>query len=371
MLVLPGRATRERSPRAAARYDGPVILGFALRCSVECRACRISIPLNGLVRSARCYHCGEVNTFSEQFWTTSLGRSVFDAALGMASLERRRETAANGFLVEFGHQPITCPRCDGAPIDGATLGPVAAAGAYACAQCGATVRVRVADALALALHPTARHVVAETAPDAAAQALQSHAKPVVFQCMSCGGGLEVAGAKRLVSCQFCNADNYLPDGLWQILRPVPKPELFYLACEVESSDERRARAARLTLRPEELASLACDVDKLVRRAIAQNPTTPPELLKTLARDASRTVLEGLAENPNLPDALLESMAASEDEEFRFLAARNPRLPHARLLSLAEDPRPRVAEAAHARVEELRAQGVAIGGVKGFFAKLFS
>jgi hypothetical protein len=36
-----------------------VLVGFALRVSIGCRACRISVPLNGIVASARCYHCGD------------------------------------------------------------------------------------------------------------------------------------------------------------------------------------------------------------------------------------------------------------------------------------------------------------------------
>lgn len=328
------------------------------------------MPLNGIVPSARCYHCGELNTFDGQFWVDALERAIFDEGFALPPFERRRAPEGDGFVVEYGPQPITCGRCLGAPIDPTSLAAAAARGAYDCTQCGASIRARVADPLSLAVYPATRFVVGETAVDASGQALQAQGRPVVFQCMTCGGGLQVDGSKRLVGCQFCGADNYLPDGLWQLLRPVPKPEPFYLVCEVETIDERRLRAASGALRPDEIATLAVDADKLVRRAIAGNPATPPELLKVLARDASRTVLEGLAGNPNLPDALLESMAASDDEGFRLLAAENPRLGHARLLSLAEDPAPRVAEAAQARVEALRAQGIAIGGVRGFFGKLF-
>jgi len=347
-----------------------VLLAFALRCSVDCRACRISIPLNGFVSSARCYHCGEQNDFPSTFWPCALQIDYLYEALAMAAGERRKSAhLESGTHVEYGHGPIVCTHCKSGQIEPSTIAASVARGECACRQCGASVRARAADATCFSIHPTARFVVGECAPDGAGQALQAKTKPVVFQCMSCGGALQVDGSKRLVACQYCSNENYLPDGLWQLLNPVPKPELFYLVCEVESIDERRARASNTALSPAELASLAVEQDEWVRHAVAQNPATPPAVLKKLAFDPSRRVLEGLAQNPRLPDELVAQMAASDDAEFRAFAAYNPRLSHERLRELADDSNPRVAQAARTRIGVLRAQGIELAP-KGFFAKLF-
>lgn len=61
------------------------------------------------------------------------------------------------------------------------------------------------------------------------------------------------------------------------------------------------------------------------------------------------------------------MADSADVEFRVLAAGNPRLPLRHLRKLADDPVDDVKRGARAKLEELRAQGVHVGG---FFAKPF-
>jgi hypothetical protein len=217
------------------------------------------------------------------------------------------------------------------------------------------------------MHPAARFVVGETAPDAGGQELQARRAPVVFQCMSCGGALHVDGSKRLVACTYCHSDNYLPDGLWQMLHPVPKAEAFYVVCQVESVEERRLRAGRSALTPAECIKLADDDDLGVRQALAANPVAPPEALQKLKWDKHRRVLEALAGNPNLPEHIVQEMADSSDVEFRVLAARNPRLPLGHLKKLAEDPMDEVKRAARARIEELRAQGVHVGG---FFARLF-
>ncbi|MGC9367551.1 MAG: hypothetical protein ACP5FK_11000 [bacterium] len=45
-------------------------------------------------------------------------------------------------------------------------------------------------------------------------------KIVVFTCPKCGGALDIDGKDRMVECNFCGADIYLPDDLWLRLHPV-------------------------------------------------------------------------------------------------------------------------------------------------------
>jgi hypothetical protein len=346
-----------------------VLESFALRLSVECRTCRISIPLNGIIPTARCYHCGETNSFDAAFWSGALRSNYFAEIVALPLGESREAThLQSGFRFNFGHRFPRCERCQGPEIDLAQLASFALNGT-ACPACGTTIPVRRADPLCLAVHPTAQFLVGEQAPDLAGQQLQARTKPVVFQCMSCGGALQVDGSKRLVGCKFCNGDNYLPDGLWQMLNPVPKPEVFFLICTYESAEERAIRATHASSQ-EELASFASDRAAIVRRAVAANPRTHTEVLERLAFDKSREVLEGLAANPNLPELIVNQMSASDDAEFKFLALRHPRLSHDRLLALANDADPALRNAAQMRIQELRTQGVHVGGAQGFFSKLF-
>lgn len=61
------------------------------------------------------------------------------------------------------------------------------------------------------------------------------AKPTVMACMSCGGSLPVDGSARLVTCQYCDANNYLPDGLWLALHPAAKRETWYVVFDEEAA----------------------------------------------------------------------------------------------------------------------------------------
>ena len=326
---------------------------FALRISIECHGCRIAIPLNGVVASALCYHCGEANAFDARFWASALASGTFASALELGVGETQTTDLPNGLRVEMSRRTPWCERCKGGAIDLTNIATFAAHGSCACTACGQLIPVRRADAVCTACNAGARFVVNEQAPGAAGQSLQARTKPVVFQCMSCGGSLHVDGAKRLVTCEFCKNDNYLPDGLWQILNPVPKPQTFFLVCEYENSAERAARAS-VTTGDVALSELAVDPEPEVRRAVAANPATPIAVLEALAFDRSRRVLEGLAANPNLPTHIVDEMAHSSDPEFRRLAASHPRRSPDRPPSLDGD-----GDEANGRPP-----------VKGFFSRLF-
>lgn len=47
-------------------------------------------------------------------------------------------------------------------------------------------------------------------------------EPVLFKCPSCGGNLKVDGSHRVIKCQFCGSNLYLPDDLWLRFYPAKK-----------------------------------------------------------------------------------------------------------------------------------------------------
>ena len=54
-------------------------------------------------------------------------------------------------------------------------------------------------------------------------------RPLVTACMSCGAGLRIDGASRVVECAYCKDSNYLPDALWLRLHPTLKRRWLVLA----------------------------------------------------------------------------------------------------------------------------------------------
>jgi hypothetical protein len=78
--------------------------------------------------------------------------------------------------------------------------------------------MRPADDLVTTVFPDAQRVYGEAADGEA----QPTSEPLVFACMSCGGGLKVDGTSRVVACKFCNDSNFLPDALWLRMHPALK-----------------------------------------------------------------------------------------------------------------------------------------------------
>ena len=219
------------------------------------------------------------------------------------------------------------------------------------------------------------------------------AHPGSFACMSCGGGLEVDGTTRTVTCRFCSGSNDLPDGLWLRLHPQQTVQTFFVVCEltpahpegepevtpqetnrITEDDSAMTSASRWRLPPAFLASMATAEDDEVRATAALNSGASSEILERLAQDdewrvrrasvqsgrlseptlqrliqeeSDRDVLEALAALPLTP-ALLISLAGHREDGIRVIAAQNPATPDAALITLAGDNDSDVLEALCAR-----------------------
>jgi hypothetical protein len=261
-----------------------------------------------------------------------------------------------------------------------------AGGRCFCPACGQGVRLRTPDAIVRAVNPRAWLVIGETSLSGSEQAIQRKSQPVLFACMGCGGTLRVDGSTRAVACEHCGQSNYLPDGLWTQINPVPKEQVFFLVCDYDqailgpksadafdqlfgddASEQKENAAKNPNADPAQLALLAEDSDEDVRELVAKHPSTPRAALERLARDREDDVLDAMLARADLDAALLDLIAQSTDDDIREKTARDPRTAIETLQRLAQDSEDDVKEAARTRLHEL---GVKVAG-DGFFKKLFS
>jgi hypothetical protein len=183
-----------------------------------------------------------------------------------------------------------------------------------------------------------------------------------------------------VTCPFCDSANYLPDALWQKLRPVPRARPFFLVCEYDEASRLRARwaltdlcvrdAEGASLTPAQYAELAGDPRYRVRLAVAANPRTPAAALAALLDSDDSGVVEAAAHNPSLPTDAVVKLSESDGYRHKEWAAVHPNLPHVRLRELARDDSRAVRLTARERIQELEAAGVEVGGKRGLLARLF-
>jgi len=386
-----------------------MLVSFTFRISMECSACKMSLPVNGVAASIRCYHCGEVNELGAVWWKDVVEPEHLAEALGFAEGEAQESRVMSNhgnYIYAYGKRVPRCQACKGPDLFPEALIAESDDGRAFCPGCGAVIRLRVADDLCRAISPRAVLAVAESIPDAAGQAIQAKRQPVIFACMGCGGGLPVDGAARSVACQYCSASNYLPDGLWNQLNPVPKPHAWFLICDYDDAslralrwstpDGRAADAAGGSLGRDDFERLFADPEDDVRTQLAGNPACPPELLARLAVDEDSDVRVAAAGNPHTPIQAMLLLAAGSDDDVwralcghagqdaqvieqlaqhhrygaRVLAASHPNLSLATLHKLAKDSDRDVGKAATARLQQLRDAGVDVNAGRGLLAKLF-
>jgi hypothetical protein len=206
---------------------------FELELVISCDGCRIGLPVNGFAERVTCYHCAAVTTLGVDFWKKPFEDDRLDQARRAPGVGQRvRWPFVHGADFRFALRAPRCLACT-APLDPRALLDVAEAGGDRCfcSACGKPIRLREADAMARSVCPPARAVAHETTLAGESDALERRTEPVVFACMKCGAGLDADGTARSVACKFCGVPNYLPDGLWRQLRPVPVAHPWFLILE--------------------------------------------------------------------------------------------------------------------------------------------
>ncbi|MBW2263599.1 MAG: hypothetical protein JRG91_16680 [Deltaproteobacteria bacterium] len=102
--------------------------------------------------------------------------------------------------------------------------------------------------------PSARQVYCGERPAAAGDAavldVDDGAKPVILSCPQCKGSLKVSSrSDRLVPCEYCGSDVYLPDDLWKRLHPVKTSSTWYVRFDGKS--QKRLERERETAEQDE------------------------------------------------------------------------------------------------------------------------
>ena len=371
-----------------------MLIGIPLQVTLKCLSCHQPAHVQGLSETMVCSACQEAIALPSSWWLNLLGFAEIIEALSCSEGEGcRASVLSNGqeLTLAYGRRMPRCQSCKtDLPAD--QLETMAAAGGWSCA-CGKHIRVREATPLAARMVPGARWLVHEGTLGADGSEPVQAREPIMFACMSCGGGLEVDGTARTVTCRFCGGSNYLPDGLWLRLHPQQTVQTFFVVCELTPAqpegapettpqetnwmtddDSVMTGASRWRLPPAFLASMATAEDDEVRATAALNPGASSEMIERLAQDDERDVrraavqsgrlseptlqrliqeesdsgvLEALAALPLTP-ALLTSLVGHREYGLRVIAAQNPATPDAALITLAGDSDRDVLEALCAR-----------------------
>lgn len=203
------------------------MLGTAIEISVQCPKCDGWVPLNGPLLRVHCDKCQTAFELAPRFWYKVLRDVYAEAAFRLDDGQGYNAAATERYDVKvlYGSQRPSCGACN-EPLELAR--GVAAAYEHECPACGATTPVVPAPAwLADALAPPRLLVNAEVQEEKGEEVAEGEeapagSAPVAFTCPQCGGSLLVDGRDRMVACNFCGVNVYLPDDLWFRLHPARK-----------------------------------------------------------------------------------------------------------------------------------------------------
>lgn len=209
----------------------------ALKVRVNCPECGSALFVDGPYKKVLCPAC-DSRTAVTALWPILLERAIDNGAGGRHFRSSSFIWAGNDvphilYAANKGHPPL-CGRCDEV-LDEAEHVAGGTDADFFCPACGAA-------------HPTwpapgylsqkklpggVRAQQVFMAPSEEAQgrppAPARDAKPVNFGCPNCGANLAITGdSLRVLTCEFCEADSYLPPAIWNRLHPVRKRRAFWI-----------------------------------------------------------------------------------------------------------------------------------------------
>lgn len=207
---------------------------ICVEIKTECKFCGGHLLLNALVDEIICHACQKTNEFPYEFWKKSILDSALNEYQGLVEGEGQNQTVMTGeytFQIMYGNQKPRCGKCKNnlAPEKFADW---AESGNTVCEKCSNEISVRYLPGILKSNFEKINFLIGED-PDMfpehkGTMPIPKAAQPILFTCPSCAGNLKIDGSNRMVTCNFCNSQIYLPDDLWFRIHPVKVVERWYM-----------------------------------------------------------------------------------------------------------------------------------------------
>jgi len=235
-----------------------VTLGFEI--ATQCRACGNLVAINSLVPVVACPTCLRTAELPQNRWMMLIGEPVRDVARIAPNTQQSTpfNTEEGTFHRSYRKADATCGRCQ-APLTPEAIASSWSRGSGTCSACAAPFVVRAAPAFLQPFGVTA--LLGEDPDQIAGPRSGVGREPVPLSCSKCGGALRADGRSRLVRCQFCNQDQYLPDDLWRHFHPA-KPVVRWFALFSEQVAQAASPAAGTAQWGGRLGDVVMDVQGL-------------------------------------------------------------------------------------------------------------
>lgn len=225
------------------------MIGICIELKTSCTHCSQALMLNAFTEDILCPNCNKTNTFDSETWGGLLDDAMNEAPRFQPG-EGQPSTIMRGgytYSLMYGRQEPRCGKCKQG-VDAAKLEEYSTKGNIECTKCANPIFIRKPSELVANNFSTVKFLIGEDddllSVNKSDGTLPAAAKPVVFTCPSCAGGLRVDGTSRMIDCQFCDSQVYLPDDLWFRLHPPKIVERWYMMVEPEAKKKKKVKDAQ-------------------------------------------------------------------------------------------------------------------------------
>lgn len=189
--------------------------------------------INAFTEDILCSSCNKTNSFDAETWASLLESAIkeapkFKIGEGQPSTIFRGEYSYN---LTYGRQQPRCGKCK-QDIDVTKLEEYSTQNNINCTKCQNPVFIRKPSELVTKCFSGVKYLIGEDDDllfvNTSDGKLPASSKPVLFTCPACAGNLQIDGTDRMIECNFCDSQIFLPDDLWFRLHPAKSVERWYM-----------------------------------------------------------------------------------------------------------------------------------------------
>ncbi|MFC1670549.1 hypothetical protein ACFL20_09155 [Spirochaetota bacterium] len=192
------------------------------KVQMDCGECGFPVMVNGPLVMTKCNSCGAEVNVGSKYWKNLFKRSESSGVFVMGQ--------------RIGPKPgkLKSPRChkceERLPVKDVVLGKE---DDIVCVKCGTVhssfpppqwmKRLRNEN------NKRPAHIFCAEREGQVARKPAREAKPIAFNCINCSSPLKfTVETPRVMECEHCSTQQYLPDGLWHSLHPVKRVKPWYI-----------------------------------------------------------------------------------------------------------------------------------------------
>jgi len=193
-----------------------------IEMSIDCPECDAPVHVDGPYRTLLCSRCQSNIDFPEKVWADTLD-DVPSEVPGMEPGTGSGSTIFGHFNMRLttGNLVPYCIECKRDFNMGEDYSK--GSGVITCPRCGSETPVFPAPQwFRNAIKGNCTLVVGAWPEGETHEPESDISGPVAYSCPQCAGSLRINGEDRLVECEYCQTNIYLPDDLWLRLHPVKK-----------------------------------------------------------------------------------------------------------------------------------------------------